>query len=111
MPLEATAVDRLVDKANFHPDVALAIAEAVDITIQSHHRFVTVPMMDARFAALETKLEVRFASIEKMIESTKTWAMTLHAGLAIALFTALAVDTHWLVSRQDQLISQLQARS
>jgi len=110
MPMEAAAMDKLVDKGEFRPHVAQAIAEAIGITIKAAN-LVTVPMLDARFAALETKMEIRFSSIEKSIEATKVWATLLYAGLTIALFSALAVDHHWLVSREDQLVSQMWARS
>jgi hypothetical protein len=110
MPMEAAAVDKLVEKGEFRPQVAQAIAEAIDITIKAAN-FVTVPLFDARFAAHEAKMEARFGSIEKSIEATKVWATLLYAGLTIALFGALAVDHHWLVTREDQLMSQMWARS
>ncbi len=125
MPLQANAVDVLVEKADFGSDVALAIAEAMDLTIQAHHEFVVIPVLDARFAAMDVRfaavdvrfaaVDVRFTSLEKLIESSiaslKVWVMTVHMGLAVTFFGALAVDTHWLVSREDQLIAQVQARS
>jgi hypothetical protein len=119
--MEAAAVDELIDKGEFCPQVAQAIAEAVDITIKAAN-FVTVPVLDARFAkqdakiaaqftAQDVKMEARFSRIEKSIESAKVWAALLYAGLAIALFSALAVDHHWLVTREDQLIARVEARS
>jgi len=109
MPMEAAAMDQLVDEGKFRPRVAQAIAEAIDITIRAAN-FVTLPLLDTRFAALEAKLEIRFGSIEKSIESTKAWATLLYAGLTIALFGALAIDHRWLVSREDQLMTQMWAR-
>ena len=137
--MEAAAVDKLVDKGEFRPQVAQAIAEAVDITIKAAN-FVTVPVLDARlaaqdakiaetearltgqiaaldtqftaqFAAQDVKMEARFGRIEKSIESAKVWAALLYAGLAIALFSALAVDHHWLVTREDQFVAQMEART
>ena len=108
--MEAIAVDKLIEKAHFHSDVALAIAEAFDVTLQAGN-FVTVPLLDARFAAFEAKLEGRFTVLEKSIESAKVWAVALYAGLIIALFGALTVDHHWLVNREDQTIAQVEARS
>jgi hypothetical protein len=108
--MEAVAMDKLVEKGEFRPQVAQAIAEALDITIKAGN-FVTVPMLDMRFAQFEAKMEARFGSIEKSLEATKAWAVLLYAGLTIALFTALAVDHHWIVSREDQLMAQVYARS
>jgi hypothetical protein len=108
--MEAVAMDKLVDKGDLSPQVARAIAEALDITIKAAN-LATVPMMDARFAQQDAKMEARFGSIEKSLESTKVWAMRLCAGLAAVFFSGLAVDHRWLVSREDELIAQIQARS
>jgi hypothetical protein len=122
--MEALAMDRLVEKGDLSPQVALAIAEALDITIKAAN-LVTVPMLDARFAQQEArfaqleaqfsrrdaKMEARFGSIEKLIESTKVWATLLYAGLAAVFFGALALDHRWLINREDQLMAQTQARS
>lgn len=110
MPMEAAAMDNLVDKGKFRPQVAQAISDAIDITIKSAN-VVTVPILDARFATHEANMEIRFGSIEKCIEATKVWATLLYASLTIALFGALAMDHHWLVSREDQLMTQTWARS
>lgn len=114
--MEAAAVDELVEKGEFRPQVAQAIAEALDITIKAAN-LVTVPMLDARFAQSEAKMEARFSaieprfsSIEKALEAAKAWAVLLYAGLTIALFSALALDHHWLVNRDDQMMAQTNAR-
>jgi len=108
--MEAVAMDKLVEKGEFRPQVAQAIAEAIDITIKAAN-FVTVPMLDARFAQFEAKMEVRFGSIEKSIEALKGWTLRLYVGGMIAFFGALGVDHHWIVSREDQLMAQVYARS
>ena len=111
MTMESAAVDELIDKGRFAPSVAVAIAKAIDLTIKAAN-LVTVEMLDARFAAFEAKMEARFgqiearfAAIEKSIVSTKVWAVYLYASLVIALFSALALDHHWLVNREDQLMA------
>ena len=129
--MEAAAMDKLVEKGDLSPQVARAIAEALDITLKAAN-LATVPMLDARFAQQEAhfaqldarfaqqnarfaeqdaKMEARFGSIEKSIESTKVWATLLYAGLAVVFFGALAVEHRWLVNREDQLMAQMQARS
>ena len=115
--MEAAAMDKLVEKGDLSPQVARAVAEALDITIKAAN-LATVPMLDARFAQQEArfaqqdaKMEARFSSIEKSIESTKVWATLLYVGLAAVGFGGLAVDHRWLVNRGDQLMAQIQARS
>ena len=108
--MEAAAMDKLVEQGDLSPRVARAIAEALDITIKAAN-LATIPMLDARFAQQDAKMEARFGSIEKSLESTKVWATLLYAGLAAVVFGALAVDHRWLVNREDQLMAQIQARS
>jgi hypothetical protein len=108
--MEAVAMDKLVEKGDLSPQVARAVAEALDLTIKAAN-LATVPMLDARFAQQDAKMEARFSSIEKSIESTKVWATLLCAGLAAVVFGGLAVDHHWLVNREDQLMAPIQARS
>ncbi len=102
--MEADAVDKLIEKGRFQSDIALAIGEAIDVTIKAAN-LVTVPMLDARFAVQDAKMEARFASVEKSIASAKVWAVYLYATLAIAFFGTLAADHHWIVSREDQLMA------
>jgi hypothetical protein len=108
--MEAAAMNKLVETGEIRPQLAQAIAEALDITLKAMN-VVTVPMLDARLAQQDAKMEARFGALEKSIESTKLWATLLYAGLVIALFSAMAVDHHWLISREDQLMAQIQARS
>ena len=61
--MEAVAMDKLVEKGDLSPQVALAIAEALDITIKAAN-LATVPMLDARFAQQDAKMEARFAQQE-----------------------------------------------
>ena len=108
--MEAAAMDKLVEKGDLSPQVARAVAEALDITIKAAN-LATAPMLDARFAQQDAKMEARFSSIEKSIESTNVWATLLYVGLAAVVFGGLAVDHRWLVNREDQLMAQIQARS
>lgn len=68
--MHAATVDIMVKKAGFDSDVAMAVAEAFDAAI-THAQLVTVPMMDARFtavdsrfAALEAKMGAGFAAVD-----------------------------------------------
>ena len=107
--MEGAAMDELIEKGGATPQLAQAIGEALDIALKAAN-LVTVPMLDARLAQLESKLEVRFSSLEKAIESTKVWAVLLYAGLAIAFFGALAADHRWLLNREDQFQARSDAR-
>jgi len=107
--MEAAAVDKLIEKGEVRPQVALAIAEALDVAIKAAN-LVTVPMLDARLAQLDAKMEARFGALERSIETTKVWASILYAGLLIVFFGALAADHRWLSNRQDQLMAQSDAR-
>ncbi len=72
------AVDVLMTKGEFEPQVALAIAEAVAITM-TEAQVVTVPVLDARlatldtrFAALDHKIEVVRIQLENKIDGVRT---------------------------------------
>lgn len=80
MPLQATTVDVLVNKGKLDPEVALAVAEAIDIAM-TESRIVTVPILDARLTELRTdlfgvitavdqKLETRCLGLERRIDAT-----------------------------------------
>jgi hypothetical protein len=107
--MEAVAMDKLIEKGGATPQLAQAIGEALDITLKAAN-LVTVPMLDARLAQLESKMEARFSSLERAFESTKVWAVLLYAGLAIAFFGALAADHRWLLNREDQFQARSDAR-
>lgn len=108
--MEAVAMDKLIEKGGATGQFAQAIGEALDITLKAAN-FVTVPMLNARFAQFEAKMEARFSSLERSLEGAKVWAVLLYAGLAIVIFGALAIDHRWLVNREDQFMEQVQARS
>ncbi len=107
--MEVVAMDKLVEKGEVGPRLAQAIAEAIDIAIKAAN-LVTVPMMDARFAQQDAKMEARFGALEKSLETTKVWATLLYAGLLVIFFGALTADHRWLSNRQDQFMAQMQAR-
>lgn len=106
--MEAVAMDKLIEKGGATPELARAIGEALDITFKAAN-LVTVPMLDARFAQCEAKMEARFSSLEKALESTKVWAVLLYAGLVVVFFGALAADHHWLLNGEDQFQAQSDA--
>ena len=65
--MHAATVDLLVQKAHLEPDTALAIATAIDMAIHNA-QLVTVAILDARFAAFESKMDARFAAMESKMD-------------------------------------------
>lgn len=55
MPLHNGSVEILIDKAKFQPDVAVAVAEAIDMAITGAS-LVSTPVLDVRVSALEARL-------------------------------------------------------
>jgi hypothetical protein len=70
MTSQAETVEVLVRKANFQPHVALAVVEAIDNSIKES-QFVTVPMLDARFAELKAMIEVSNERLLKELATTR----------------------------------------
>jgi hypothetical protein len=61
--MQAEVIDLLSRKGKFPTEQALVLAEAIDMAIEKT-QFVTVPILDARFAAADVRLEARFAAID-----------------------------------------------
>jgi hypothetical protein len=81
MAIHAAVVEILIEKSHFEPEVALGIAEAIEVSIVRAD-LVTVPILDARLASLEARVnasiqEVRYelksleARFEARLEQTK----------------------------------------
>ena len=60
--MQAAMIDLLSGKGKFPTEQALVLAEAIDMAIEKT-QFVTVPILDARFAAVE----IRFAAVDARI--------------------------------------------
>lgn len=66
--MQAATVDVLVKKGKFEPPVAVAIAEAIDMTISSS-QLVTVPVLDARLHVLKAEMNARFDGVNARFEA------------------------------------------
>lgn len=55
--MHAETVELLVKKARLEPDVAVAFADAMDMTL-AQAPLVTIPVLDARFAASEARMMI-----------------------------------------------------
>jgi tetrahydromethanopterin S-methyltransferase subunit G len=67
MPLHAAAVEILIEKGRFEPQVALGIAEAIEASMM-HAQFVTVPILDARLQELRAEMRIALMSLENKID-------------------------------------------
>ena len=64
--MQAEMIDLLSRKGKFPTEQALVLAEAIDMAIEKT-QFVTVPILDARFAAVDVQFAavyVRFAAVD-----------------------------------------------
>ena len=69
MALHAEAVSILIEKGRFEPEVALSIAEAIEVSVV-HAQFVTVPILDARLQALKAEMSVSLISLEGRLSAS-----------------------------------------
>jgi len=70
MASQAETVELLVRKAKFEPQVALAVAEAID-NAMTDAKFVTVPILDARLADLRAELRSDISKVENEVVATR----------------------------------------
>jgi hypothetical protein len=61
--VRAVAIEVLSQKGRFPSDQALAVVEVIDMAI-ADAQFVTVPILDARLAAMESRWDARFNALE-----------------------------------------------
>jgi hypothetical protein len=73
MAIHAEAVEILVRKARFEPEVALGVAEAIEVSM-TLSQLVTVPVLDARLLDLkhELKAEIQALGVKLEIGQEKT---------------------------------------
>jgi hypothetical protein len=70
MDLHAAAVEILIEKGRFAPEVALGIAEAIEASIMNA-QLVTVPILDARLQELKTETRISLLNLESKMDSIK----------------------------------------
>ena len=68
MALHSGSLEILIEQAKFQPDIAVALAEAIDMAITGAS-LVTQPVLDARVAALEVKVEARLMALRSEIKA------------------------------------------
>ncbi len=86
--MHAAAVEVLIEKSKFEPHVALGVAEAIDMAIQSA-QLVTTPVLDARFAASEARMLARMESIKSELVRWVFMVMLGNVGLTAGVTAIL----------------------
>jgi alpha-glucosidase (family GH31 glycosyl hydrolase) len=71
MAVHAEAVEILVHKAHFEPEVALGVAEAIEVSINLT-QVVTVPVLDARLQELRHDIKSDFAEVRADMATMRT---------------------------------------
>ena len=92
MAIHAQAVEILVRKARFEPDVALGVAEAMEVSI-TLAQLVTVPVLDARLQELKHELKAEMHALRAELEKTKAelvrWVfLTMLGNVALGAFAS-----------------------
>jgi hypothetical protein len=81
--MQAEMIDLLSGKGKFPTEQALVLAEAIDMAIEKT-QFVTVPILDARFATVDVRfaaVEARIAGLEARMER---WAVRMVIAMLIS---------------------------
>lgn len=88
--MQAEVIDLLSGKGKFPTEQALVLAEAIDMAIEKT-QFVTVPILDARFATLEVRfaaIDARFAAVEARIAmmdaKMERWAVRMVIAMLVS---------------------------
>ncbi|HEV7447099.1 MAG TPA: hypothetical protein VGO18_31310 [Steroidobacteraceae bacterium] len=71
--MQAEVIDLLSGKGKFPTEQALVLAEAIDMAIEKT-QFVTVPILDARFAAVNARIDSLEARMDLKLER---WAVKM----------------------------------
>jgi hypothetical protein len=69
MALHAAAVEILIEKGRFEPEVALGIAEAIEASMM-HAQLVTVPILDARLQELRADTRISLMGLESKLSTS-----------------------------------------
>ena len=69
MAIHAATVGILIEKSKFEPEVALGVAEAIDLAM-TQAQFVTVPILDARLHEIKTELRVLADKVDTKLDTS-----------------------------------------
>jgi hypothetical protein len=123
MALHAATVGILIEKGRFEPEVALGVAEAIELAM-TQAQFVTVPLLDARLHEIKTELRVLAEKVDAKLDAStykadmQRFSAELNAkldtrefGARLAEFSA-KIDTKFaaLEAKFDTKLAALDAR-
>jgi hypothetical protein len=97
MALHAATVGILAEKAKFEPEVALGVAEAIELAM-TQAQFVTVPILDARLHGVSAEIRVLEGKLDASSKKHKADVQRLGAELDAKL------------AKMDTKLAQMEAR-
>jgi hypothetical protein len=103
MALHAATVEILVEKAKFGPEVALGVAEAVELAM-TQAQFVTVPILDARLHEVRAEIRVLEGKLDLSTKEHKADMQRLSAELDAKLSTQFAKMETKLAETEARLV-------
>jgi hypothetical protein len=103
MALHAATVEILVEKAKFGPEVALGVAEAIELTM-TQAQFVTVPILDARLHEVRAEIRVLEGKLDLSTKGHKADMQRLSAELDAKLNTQSAKMEAKLAETEARLV-------
>ena len=105
MALHAATVEILVEKAKFKPEVALGVAEAIELAM-TQAQFVTVPILDARLAEVRAEIRVLEGKLNANVKELRADMQRLSAELDAKL--SAKMDTQF--AKIETMLAQLEAK-
>ena len=93
--MHAATIELLVNKAHLEPDIAVAFAEAMDMSV-ANAQLVTIPVLDARFATFEARMESRFAAVDARFARVDSQFNEIRAELDAKLEKCKADLVRWV---------------
>ena len=103
MALHAATVEILVEKAKFEPQVALGVAEAIELAM-TQAQFVTVPILDARLHEVRAEIRVLEGKLDTSIREHKADMQRLRAELDAKLDAQFAKIDAKLAELEAKLV-------
>ena len=103
MALHAATVGILVEKSKFEPEVALGVAEAIELAM-TQAQFVTVPILDARLHEVRAEIRVLEGKLDASIREHKADMQRLSAELNAKLNAQFAKMEAKLAQMEAKLV-------
>jgi len=107
MAIHAATVGILIEKSKFEPEVALGVAEAIDLAM-TQAQFVTVPLLDARLHEIKTDLRMLAEKVDAKLDTSvyKADMQRFSAEFNAKLDTKLGA----LDAKLDRKLAELEAK-